>query len=51
MQNAVVIIIISGITNVGIIGFHHFDCTLQHISQNFRTEMIQLFPLKNLKVL
>lgn len=51
MQNTVVIIIVTGITNVGIIGFHHFDCTMQHTTQNFTAEQTQVFPLKKGKVL
>lgn len=48
MQNTVVIIIITGITNVvGIIGFHHFAlCYLE-----LAAEKTQVFPLKKGKVL
>lgn len=38
MQNTVVIIIINRKTNVGIIGCHCFDCTMQHSTQNFTAE-------------
>jgi len=30
MQNTVVITIVTRMANVGITGFHHFDCTMQH---------------------
>lgn len=39
MQNTTVVIVsITEIANAGIIGCHHFDCTMQHTIQNFLAE-------------
>ena len=46
MQNTVVIIITTGITNVVIIGFHYFNYVMQRTTQNFTAEKTQVFPPK-----